>query len=252
MVGSDVFPIENSPLNFGDMTLTSFFGGDIPWGIFLRLVPMPQWMVGAHEVESDVLPRLTYFFGWKPMEKYQFNRQKPRKKHTWAMEKPWKSKCNSFKQSSKLGGGDSTIFCNFQPIWGRFPFWLNFWDGLKPPTRKPRNNTWKPMRIWEGFFSKGNSRDLQGRGTPPPYHSHTTPTRIPWSMGSLWEGGPTWGSLKEILIYCGRTCWPCFILFSIWMIELGQVAQGVIPYHLPMGCHHFVDFFFGGRSQLKN
>lgn len=47
---SDVFPIENSPLNFGDMTLTSFFGGDIPWGIFLRLVPMPQWMVGAHEV----------------------------------------------------------------------------------------------------------------------------------------------------------------------------------------------------------
>ena len=39
-----------------------------------------------------------------------------------------------------LGGGFKYVL--FHPIWGRFPFWLMFSDGLKPPTRI-HFNRWK-------------------------------------------------------------------------------------------------------------
>ena len=49
------------------------------------------------------------------------------------------------------------------------------------------------LRKDPGFDIKQHFQGAPIVGPPFPYYCHTTPTRIPWSMGSLWEGGPTIG-----------------------------------------------------------
>ena len=58
--------------------------------------------------------------------------------------------------TTKLGGGFKYVFLMFTPVWGRFPVWLKFFKGLKPPTRKniqhPAGHHRNPLHLLNAWF----------------------------------------------------------------------------------------------------
>ena len=107
-----------------------------------------------------------------------------------------------------------------------------------------------------GFFSREIPGTLQGPWDPTPI---PLPIPLPQESLEVWElygklmrrRSHYGGSLKEILIYCGTTCWPCFIFFFPLNDRVGTSCAGCNSLPFTHGIPHFVDFFLGGRSQFQ-
>ena len=118
------------------------------------------------------------------------------------------------------------IFFIFIPIWGRFPIWLIFLNGLKPPTRIPF--LWKhPLKI-DGWFPfkmvAVQSRHVNlGGGSNIFFHFHLAT----WSnLTSIFFRVETTNYIVLSLKLFGR-----ILLEKLWKIyvECGMVLLGNVP-----------------------
>ena len=93
------------------------------------------------------------------------------------------------------------IFCMFIPIWGRFPTWLIFSDGLKPSTSKR-------IAFVRGVFSGSEELGILGNytgkiGNPhPPWTSPLKNQWLPspsfWAFTNYTPVARTWQWLKSL------------------------------------------------------
>ena len=109
------------------------------------------------------------------------------------------------------------IFVIFAPIWGRFPFWLIFLDGLKPPTRKTRQHYW----FYRSFILSARSFPKRQLNLQP----STIKKAIDWSI-STWNlfvlcfGG--WNPPKEGLFQSKQGSFGFQVYLSIFCLYLQQ------------------------------